>query len=498
VNAGSAQGVALEGTARFRDDRWPLKPALLQQHQKSSTRTSAREDLRQFPDDYLARGRPLPGHQGRVNLSFVSAMLGRSPSQIRRFRDEISQAAAVAGVSHRSYFDVPVTGNLDGQSWLEGIACHHQFDDGLATLARMLLAAAYMVLAFLSGMRDCELKHLRRGCLSVQRDDAGRPYCWTVTSLAFKGEKDPAGVQATWVIGAPAARAIEILQRLQPEDTDLLSLRSRTPPGGRTRTAARALTYASTNRQLNELIRWINDYCAARGRADGIPMVGKRPWILSTRQFRRTLAWFIARRPGGAIASAIAYRHHAIHMFEGYAGTSDSGFRAKVESEQALARGEHLLAMTDAHEHHGLAGPAAGEATRRLEEFGDRARFPGSVITDRRRLDRVLKRNDPAIYAGTYATCVHTHATAVCCQHRDSRGEIRPDLADCKPLTCRNVALTPGNIGNLRQEVTRIDQELQSRPLLPPLLQHRLAARRKDIADFLARHAPDVNHDQRR
>lgn len=122
-------------------------------------------------------------------------------------------------------------------------------------------------------------------------------------------------------------------------------------PGGRTRTAARALTYASTNRQLNEFIRWINDYCAARGRADGIPMINERPWVLSTRQFRRTLAWFIARHPGGAVAGAIAYRHQAVCMFEGYAGTSDSGFRAEVESEQALARGEHLLAMIGAHEH---------------------------------------------------------------------------------------------------------------------------------------------------
>lgn len=109
------------------------------------------------------------------------------------------------------------------------------------------------------------------------------------------------------------------------------------------------------------------------------------------------------------------------------------------------------------------------------------------------RLDRVLKRNDPAIYPGTYATCVHTYATAACGQHRDSRGEIRPDLSGCKPLTCRNVALTPGNIGNLRQEIARIDDELQSRPLLPPLLQHRLGARREDITTFLARNTPDAN-----
>jgi STAS domain len=45
----------------------------------------------------------------------------------------------------------------------------------------------------------------------------------------------------------------------------------------------------------------------------------------ATRQFRRPLAWHIARRPGGVIAGALPYRHHAIHLFEGYAGTSDSG-----------------------------------------------------------------------------------------------------------------------------------------------------------------------------
>jgi hypothetical protein len=47
-------------------------------------------------------------------------------------------------------------------------------------------------------------------------------------------------------------------------------------------------------------------------------------------------------------------------------GTSASGFRAEVEAEQALARGEHLLAVIDKHEHEHLTGPAAGEAARRL------------------------------------------------------------------------------------------------------------------------------------
>jgi hypothetical protein len=314
------------------DQQW--HPLLRRPGQRplGGSRTSAREDLRRFLDDYLARGRPLPGHQGRVNLSFVSAMPGRSPGQMRRFRDEIDRAAATAGVSHRSYLDVPVTAGLDGQPGLAGIACHHQLDDGLATLARMLVATAYTVLAFLSGMRDCELMHLRRGYLSVQRDDAGRPYRWKVASLAFNGEKDPAGVQATWVIGAPAARAIAVLQRLQPEDADLLFAPLAHTPGGRTRTTARALTYASTNRQLNEFIRWINDYCAARGRADGIPMINERPWVLSTSQFRRTLAWFIARHPGGAIAGAIAYRHLPARR----PGKLPAGWRNSVTGHDSL------------------------------------------------------------------------------------------------------------------------------------------------------------------
>ncbi len=128
-----------------------------------------------------------------------------------------------------------------------------------------------------------------------------------------------------------------------------------------------------------------------------------------------------------------------------YAGTSESGFRAEVESEQALARGEHLLAAIDAHEHGSLTGPAAAEAARRLEGFGERARFQGIVIMDQARLRRLMARHDPAIYSGQYVTCVHDHAKALCEEARHGRGEGLPDHGGCKPLACRNVALTAEN-----------------------------------------------------
>jgi hypothetical protein len=48
-----------------------------------------------------------------------------------------------------------------------------------------------------------------------------------------------------------------------------------------------------------------------------------------------------------------------------------------VESEQAIARGEHLLAMIDQHEYQQMTGPAAAEAADRLASFAGHAGFAG-------------------------------------------------------------------------------------------------------------------------
>lgn len=450
--------------------------------------SGASEDLLAFLDEQVANKCPLPGYQGRLNANLLATLSGSSRTTISARQHEVDAVVAIVGI--HPGLPIPITGRLDDRPWIDGISRDPHSKHGLAVLARMLQTACYVSIAFLSGMRDSEIKHLRRGCLETQYDPDGSPYRWKVTSQAFKGEQDPAGVEATWLVGAPAARAIGVLQRLQPAGTSLLFRPLESSGGGgrvRHRTDT-ALTYAGTNPRLNEFVAWVNDYCAAEGRSDNIPVVNDQVWKLTTRQFRRTLAWFIARRPGGVIAGAIAYRHLSVQMFEGYAGTSDSGFRAEVEAEQALARGEHLLAMIDAHDHQALDGPAGKEAARRLEQFGEDARFQGMVVTDRHRMLRLMKRDDPAIYPGPYVTCVHKHATALCQQRRDGSGELRPSLGSCKPMTCRNVALTSENIDTWVTEIEQIDHQLAARPLLPPLLTHQLRSRRDEISKFLDRH----------
>jgi hypothetical protein len=128
------------------------------------------------------------------------------------------------------------------------------------------------------------LKHPRRNCVRVHRDSTGTPYRRTITSLAFKGESDPAGTTASWVIGAAAARAVEILERLQPVSVDTLF---RTLAGNVDEVQPTGAQHVGrTNDLLNQFTTWINTYCHDRGRTDTVPAMpgGQR---LQTRQFRR-------------------------------------------------------------------------------------------------------------------------------------------------------------------------------------------------------------------
>ncbi|MEU7823026.1 hypothetical protein [Catellatospora sp. NPDC049133] len=495
-------GPLLAWALRFVDDFAPDILAAERQwrHLHHRVRRSAAEReqaLRDLLDAHMAECRPLPGRRGRPHINLIAAMINDHGLFIRRHQQAIDQAVAVVGLRPHDVFDQPITGRLDGRPWIDAIVTTHRGNpQGLACLARMLQAACYITVAYLSGMRDSEVKHLRRGCLYVERDPGGVPYRWKATSLAFKTEPDPAGTTATWTVGAAAARAIAVLEQLQRPGVDLLfTPLPHGPGGGKVNQPGNAAAVSSTtNTQLRAFIGWVNDYCAEHGRHDGIPDITGRTWRLMTSQFRRTLAWYIARRPGGAIAGAIAYRHLSIQMFEGYAGTSDSGFRAEVESEQALARGEHLMAMIDAHDHDALTGPAADDAARRLAAFAAQSRYQGMVVTDRHRLKRLMDRHDPAVYPGAYVTCVYDHAKALCQQNSSPSSRAVPDFGTCRPLGCRNVALTEANTAAWQAELERIDARLVGRPPLPPLLHQQLITRRETIDSFISQHQREAEH----
>ncbi|UOT03724.2 hypothetical protein MPY17_33215 [Rhodococcus opacus] len=419
-------------------------------------------------------GRPLPGTRRGANRAVLAAEAGISSIRRRDHQALIRAAEQTVGVDPYTWVPITISGQLDGQQWTNGISTNHH-----PTMSVKVL-------------RESEVKHLRRGCVAVHRTPDGTPYRWTVIGTAFKGASDPNGVEATWTVGAPVARAIEVLERLVRPDADLLFtfLTGSTGDTSRKTGPNQVFITTATNMQLNDLCTWINSYCAAHGRSDHIQRVDGAPWVLTTRQFRRTLAWFIARRPGGSVAGAIAYRHLSIHVFEGYAGTGASGFRAEVEAEQAILRGENLMAMIDQHEHTQLAGPAAKEAAARLAEFAQGVQFTGAVLTDPHRIKRLLSKSGGSIYPGKYSTCVFDARKALCL-NGPAAGDAAPRLDHCQPLSCTNVALTRENVAHLAAEATKLGLALEDRPALPPMLHSQLADRRHQIQLFLDRHTKD-------
>jgi len=432
---------------------------------------------------YRAENRCLPGGKdGRPAHAHLAREIGCTPGALigKRCQELLTEAVADLGVADTAYLRTRVTGRLGGQPWIEQIPYA-----AIEQLERMLQTAAWVTIAYLSGMRDSEVKHLRRGCLSVSRDEDGRIYRRKVTSLAFKGEDDPVGVPATWIVGEPVERAVSVLEQLQPRQQDYLFA---VLPGSRyylRTTANGAKSTQQTNNDLAAFTDWVNDFCRRHQRDGGIPLVNGQRWKLSTSQFRRTLAWFIARQPGGVIAGSIAYRHHRVQMFEGYAGTSASGFRAEVQAEEAIARGEHLCDLVVSHDYHPLTGPAAAEAETRLAEFERHVTFEGKVITDPRRLKRVMDRHDPHIYPGEYVTCVHNPDRALC---RRADGTDGPSLPDCQPLACRNVALNSDNVTALRHHQQRLQRALNVGGRTAPYIRHRIEAQLREVTTFLDKH----------
>ncbi|RUU71917.1 integrase, partial [Mesorhizobium sp. M7A.F.Ca.MR.362.00.0.0] len=113
-------------------------------------------------------------------------------------------------------------------------------------------------------------------------------------------------------------------------------------------------------RQLNHFRDHLNDLFGTPDTPAVPNGPGDQPWRITTRQFRRTIAWHIANRPFGTIAGMIQYKHASVAAFEGYAGSSRSGFRAEVQNQRSLGQFDDLLTYFDERQAGAtLSGPAA-------------------------------------------------------------------------------------------------------------------------------------------
>ncbi|MEO1178526.1 MAG: integrase, partial [Pseudomonadota bacterium] len=236
-------------------------------------------------------------------------------------RDLVARHVSKYGVE-RGGFDTPLSPNPDTNlPWRSG------FDHlTVKREERVLQTAAYILCAHLTGMRDCEVQAMRPGCLDITRSEDGLIERYRVRSTAYKWKRAE-GVPADWITIEPVAEAIRVLEHLSKDACAFHGVDTLWPVldigrAGKTHVSAEIV------RALNAFRDHINSDLGVNDGTDAIPtMHDGKPFKITTRQFRRTLAWHIANRPFGTIAGMIQYKHVSVAAFEGYAGSSHSGFQ---------------------------------------------------------------------------------------------------------------------------------------------------------------------------
>lgn len=333
--------------------------------------------------------------------------------------------------------DTPISIDLkSGQPW------RARFDTKtLAIEEKMLQTAAYVVCAYLTGMRDSEVQAMRRGCLSITRSEDGLVDRQRVRSTVYKG-KSNTGQSASWVTIEPVAEAIAVLERLS-EHAARKTGNDTLWPVLHPRAASQTYLSSEVVRQLNAFRDHIN---TAFGSVDapGIPPgPDSKPWRITTRQFRRTIAWHIANRPFGTIAGMIQYKHASVAAFEGYAGTSASGFRAEVETQRRLGQIDDILDYFDQRQGGAsMSGPAGPRIARTLDDAAGRLDPLPAMIADRPRLRVMLASVARTLHVGVLADCFFDPATALCLKRVTTLEPTQPLTTLCEPTRCPNACIT--------------------------------------------------------
>lgn len=380
--------------------------------------------------------------------------------------------------------DTPISNDPDtGTPWRD------RFDTStLAHEEKMLQAACYVVCAYLSGMRDSEVQAMRTGCHIVERSADGMIERHRIRSVAYKW-RGPRGAPEEWVTIAPVGRAVAVLERLASPaqrrrglDTLWLVLKL----WGKTKDHVSAT-----------IVRTLDEFRMHLDARYGLPSApaipygpNGQPWRFTTRQFRRTIAWYIANRPFGTVAGKIQYKHASIAMFEGYAGTSASGFRQEVDRERALGQLDDIV---EHYEDFRRGLKSTGPASARLFNEFERVQknlddFPGR-IADQTRVRAMLGQLSRTLHVGYLNDCFFDPATALCLDRSGTADRSAPVLSHCTPDRCPNSCISHQHLPPWQASIAEADTLLANRRL--PVLQRDVLIRdnerkRRLIAPLLA------------
>lgn len=422
-----------------------------------------REYFRQAKEEGIA----LPGHRPRGRVAFARDFIA---STLGVPTEAVPKQARGLTVELGTPLEIPIEGRIDGRPWRTHLHYHEVGD-----LRKMLYAACLVVAAYLSGMRGEEIRALERGCCQRDEDSDGFAGGYTIVARSFKDAIDSEGNtvrggevrEQPWHVIEPVARAIQALEQLHEDDqlfpSDAVFEKSNS--------RGRVISDLAANNLIRNLIEQVNALAVELDRPhERIPddPEGK----VTIGRFRRTLAWFIYRRPGGRIALGVQYGH--LHGFtsDGYGSRVSSGLRDVFPMEEAYARAELLNDAADRlADGEQVSGPAADRFVAGVSEFAEN--FQGQYLTPKQAAK--LRRNPLLrIYdSGEQMVACCYDATKALCHPDNMRNPdvaATPDLTRCVP-GCANGARTDTHVEHLKDEQAWNQQQADAETTPEPLRQ---------------------------
>lgn len=367
-----------------------------------------------------------------------------------------------------------------------------EVEDKLGSIQEHVLAAAFVIVAYLSGMRPEEVLDLRRGCLTQFEEDEGGVVRWQVNGKKFKsargrgGESLSQGVERKepWVVVETAANAIDTMESLHPKKPLFLwdSFEKDLPRRGRT---GDTRTVRRICKNIEQLVKWINEALHSNGLAvEQVPE--DDAGNLHASRFRRTVAWHIVRQPSGYISLGLQYGHVRDATTQGYGNRIDSGFPDDIAFEQLMAHVDRLDEIAKEIDAGGkLSGPARHRleaGSRKLSESGFSGEFASQAELNRLKKDPDLKL---FVVEQQFAGCMYDRSKSMCREIPIGDG-LEPDLSDCNP-SCQNIVRTDSDIVRLETEISRLQREIDSE-LLPEPIKVRLSSRVESHEKTVRRH----------
>lgn len=283
----------------------------------------------------------------------------------------------------------------------------------LRTCAMHLSTACFVLIAGFVGMRSSEILSLQVG--AIERHPIGETGVEQdyVVGRLFKTSDEPKGRLERWVAPAPVVKAVDCLEKLaaflreEAGSSDLFLTKHVTF------NSSSAMTTGTLNWRLKQLARHV-----------GVPTHEGEVWHLSSSQFRKTFARFVARGDRShLLALADHFKHISVSMTSrSYVGT-DFELHELVDEE---ARAETAIALDRLLSSDRLGGRMGERIVARNHAFRGRA---GEQVR-RDYIDFMLAETDLRIRGCDYGWCVFQAEVALC------GGEVAPNEAGRSPSVC--------------------------------------------------------------